>query len=267
MIDFQSLRAKFIETTESWTNERWADVDRNPYLMKAPLLEECHLEQCRVVPDRITLLRYLPTGGTVVEVGTQHGFFAEEILNITHPDKLHLIDLDFAPLQRNWERPQKAQYLQLRDAGVVELNPGDSSRVLESFPDEYFNWMYIDAAHDYEGVRRDIEAGARALKPGGLMIFNDYTNWSVVELESYGVTRAVNEFCVTHRWSVSFLALHSLGYYDIAIRKPLPQKDTSRDSIRAFKYSELNFERAEKEFAMTAKSRLRSWLARVRHSF
>jgi len=36
------------------------------------------------------------------------------------------------------------------------------------FPDDYFDWIYIDALHTYEGVRDDIQYCWPRLKPGGL---------------------------------------------------------------------------------------------------
>lgn len=52
-----------------------------------------------------------------------------------------------------------------------------------------------------------------------MMLFNDYTNWSVCEVMPYGVTKAVNEFCIANNWELVFFAFQSLGYHDIAIRK------------------------------------------------
>lgn len=248
MIDFRTLRARFIDATDALSNEAWTDVERNPFMGAAPLLEEASLADCRVLPDRVTMLRRLPPGARAAEVGTQHGFFAEKIVDVARPAKLHLIDLDFSPLDLNWSRPQKARYRALREAGAIELHPGDSSTVLAAFPADHFDWIYIDAAHDYEGVRRDLAAAARCLRPGGLLICNDYTNWSVVELEPYGVMRAVNEFCVARGWTVAFLALHSLGYHDVALRKPPGAGGPPSGQAAAYRYSDLNFRIARQEF-------------------
>lgn len=79
-------------------------------------------------------------------------------------------------------------------------------------------------------------------------MFNDYTNWSVVELKPYGVARAVNEFCAVQGWSVSFLALHSLGYHDIAVRKPVEGEAVTQVEPDQLRYSELNFQKAKADF-------------------
>ncbi|EIC20510.1 class I SAM-dependent methyltransferase [Thiorhodovibrio frisius] len=49
--------------------------------------------------------------------------------------------------------------------------------------------IYIDAGHEYESVKNDIEHYWEILDPKGVMILDDYLGWP-------GVTRAVNEFGV-----------------------------------------------------------------------
>jgi len=97
--------------------------------------------------------------------------------------------------------------------------------MLALFPEEYFDWIYIDADHAYEGVCKDIERGHTKVKSDGMMVFNDYTNWSVCEIMPYGVAKAVNEFCIANNWEIVFLALQSLGYRDIAIKKNSGEKE------------------------------------------
>ena len=51
-----------------------------------------------------------------------------------------------------------------------------------------FDFIYIDASHEYESVISDIRAYAKLLKPGGCLVGDDYmTNWP-------GVIKAVDEF-------------------------------------------------------------------------
>jgi predicted O-methyltransferase YrrM len=47
--------------------------------------------------------------------------------------------------------------------------------------------IYVDAAHEYESVRADLQAYWKLLAPGGVMFGDDYNCWP-------GVTRAVDEF-------------------------------------------------------------------------
>ena len=90
---------------------------------------------------------------------------------------------------------------------------------MQSFPDAYFDWIYIDAQHTYEDVKRDIAAAAAKVKSDGFLVFNDYTMWSYVEMQPYGVVAAVNEFCIEHDWGFAYLTLSDHLYCDVAARK------------------------------------------------
>jgi predicted O-methyltransferase YrrM len=185
---------------------------REGLLKSASQLREENLRNCVVVPDRITLLHRLPKGGVVAEVGTLHGEFAREILRIVQPDVLHVIDTDIRPRVR-----QMAEDPSLR--GKLHVHRSDSAAALESFPNGHFDWIYIDAQHHYEGVKRDIIAARNKIKPDGLLVFNDYTVWSYVEMQPYGVVRAVNELCIEDGWEMLYLALPAGMYCDVALRR------------------------------------------------
>ncbi len=164
------------------------------------------------------MLHALPKNAIVAEIGTQYGAFAEKIMLATHPQKLHIIDIDLSLLRANLDERTAIK------AGLenhsVELHQGDSSTVIATFPDQYFDWIYIDGDHSYDGVKKDIEKSYPKLKEDGLLVFNDYTHWSPYEMIPYGIPRAVNEFCIANHWEIVFLALDSfLTYQDVAIRK------------------------------------------------
>lgn len=55
-------------------------------------LEARHIRNLVVLTDRVELLKRLPHGGIVAEVGVDHGDFSSLILEHNQPRKLHLID-------------------------------------------------------------------------------------------------------------------------------------------------------------------------------
>jgi predicted O-methyltransferase YrrM len=181
-------------------------------LKPAPQLREEHLRNCIVVPERAALLARLPKGGVAAEIGTLHGDFARQILQIVEPGELHLVDHEIQPSVR-----EMAEDPSLRE--TLHVHHSDSVEALGSFGDGYFDWIYIDAQHAYDGVKRDIEAARRKVKPGGMLIFNDYTIWSYIEMEPYGVVAAVNELCLEDGWEIAYLALPAHMYCDVAVRK------------------------------------------------
>ena len=184
-------------------------------IQPAPQLQDEHLKNCRLVPERLALLERLPKGGIVAEVGTSQGEFAREILRIVQPRELHLIDHEIHP-------PVRAMSEDPSLKGRVHVHHGDSVEALKAFPDAHFDWLYIDAQHAYEGVKRDIAAARRKVKADGLLIFNDYVIWSYVEMQPYGVVPAVNELCIEDHWEFVYMTLPHHMYCDVALRRARP---------------------------------------------
>jgi predicted O-methyltransferase YrrM len=154
----------------------------------------------------------LPKGGAIAEVGVDRGDFSLEILNRCQPSKLHLFDIDMTRLTNKAVLAAIAQR-----ASPVKTHAGDSSTNMRKVPDGYFDAIYIDGDHDYEGVKRDIEAAVPKLKPEGVLIFNDYSVWSPVGMFHCGVARAVHEFCRDNPWKFRYLALQSMMYNDVML--------------------------------------------------
>ena len=183
----------------------WRSPDPWGHLQAAPRLPETALKSAKLYPDREAMLEALPRGGKVAEVGVWKGDFSRAIARTCSPLEFHLIDLDFGPLEPV--------------SGPIKKHQGDSSAILDGFEPETFDWLYIDGDHSYEGVRKDLEASHRVLKPGGCLMCNDYTNWCSPAVTPYGVAKAVNEFIIARDYSVQGLALHPTGLYDILIQK------------------------------------------------
>lgn len=177
-----------------------------------PMLTERHLENCRLLPNREAILHSIRIGGIAAEVGVQTGKFSRAILDICRPSKLHLIDLDLHSF--NIREKFKTEI----DTGIVHLHEGDSSSILQDFPDCYFDFIYIDGDHSYQGVKRDIQAAKSKIKEQGILIFDDYTFWSPTECMMYGVIQAVNELCLEEDWEIIYFAFAHYMYCNVAIK-------------------------------------------------
>lgn len=165
----------------------------------------------KLVASRADALELLPRGGRVAELGTQAGRYARQILDVSHPDELHLFDLEFDTL--------RAHAPGVAADSRVHLHLGDSSTELARLPDESFSWIYVDGDHSEPGVRRDAECAARKLRRDGILVFNDYTLWSPMEMTDYGIVPVVNGLLSDGVWEVVYFALHPLMYCDIALRR------------------------------------------------
>jgi len=183
------------------------------YIDVAPKLPQVLLNRCKVFADRATLIdSYLINKNLVwAEVGVDKGDFSRKILDRCRPSMLHLIDIDTS-------RINMENFGCEIESGSVLIHEGDSSKVLSSFSEDYFDVVYIDGDHYYEGVVRDIEAAHKKVKANGLLIFNDYACWSPGFMYKCGVARAVNEYILETKCEVVALALQASGYYDLAVR-------------------------------------------------
>jgi SAM-dependent methyltransferase len=189
------------------------DVTLQSPFVTPPPLESRHIKRCTLVANRELLARdVLKKGAVGVEVGTGRGHFARTLLDAAAPRELHVIDIDLRQLDSELLRSEI-------EARRVIPHEGDSAEVLASFPDGYFDWVYIDADHSYAGVKRDIAVAKRKVKSDGLLVLNDYTFWSPIELMEYGVIHAVNEFCRDEHWELRYFALHKLMYCDVALQR------------------------------------------------
>jgi methyltransferase family protein len=197
---------KPLSTTEGWGNQF---VKRGKAFLPIPVLEPHHVSNAKLVPSREALLESLPKGGVIGEIGTGHGDFAKKIYDVIRPLELHLFDITF-------QQFELAKLLCATD--VVTKHQGDSATNLCTFPNEYFDWLYIDADHSYEGVKRDIEQAVQKIKTSGFLIFNDFTFWSPLEAMSYGVAHAVCELCLSRDWEIFYFTLEPLMYCDVAVR-------------------------------------------------
>lgn len=150
------------------------------------------------------VLRGMPRRGVCAEIGVNRGVFSEKILQITKPQQLHLID-PWQPESYAGSTPIDRQTLyelvstRFADEickGAVVIHRETSAAANARFPDEYFDWIYIDGNHFYEFVRQDLESYYPKVKPGGFIVCDDYHypgDWQD------GVTRAVDEFMASGR--------------------------------------------------------------------
>ena len=149
-----------------------------------------------IIPNRGVLLDLMPKNGFVAEIGVAEGLYSKQILQQNIPRKLHLIDS--WPPRKGHSTNDARQAVEKNFAakiseGVAKVHQGVSWEVLREFPDSYFDWVYIDAGHDYNSVKKDLNLCKKKVKMGGYICGHDYITWSNA-LDRFGVVEAVNEF-------------------------------------------------------------------------
>ncbi len=162
------------------------------------------------VDSRIDFLqevaKHLPPNSVCAELGVYRGEFAISILNTIKPKVLHLIDpwklgndkngvggygfIEHTAFATNNDHKYvKNLFASEIKSGQVVLHKKYSYDALGSFPDNYFDFIYIDACHLYDSVKADLHDYLPKLKKTGLMCGHDYVN-----VNNFGVIQAVDEF-------------------------------------------------------------------------
>jgi predicted O-methyltransferase YrrM len=136
------------------------------------------------------LLNSLNLIGVGVEVGSSYGDFAKIILNKWLGKKLWLVDSwrhfegidDINNPDHNGQLDALAHcFMQMYrfDAKVGIIR--DLSIVsAELFKDASLDFVYIDAAHDYQSVKQDLKAWYPKVKKGGVFAGHDYALQTIV---------------------------------------------------------------------------------------
>jgi len=205
-----------------------------------PPLEEKHLDNPRLYSNRthlISAMRSMFEGGVIAEVGVAEGDFSEYLLNELRPRKFVAFDLFTMHESRSWITGANGERVSTKvllnnmthlnyykskfgDRGdQVSTEIGMSHVNLAKYPDKFFDVIYIDADHTYEGVKQDADVAKAKLADNGIIVFDDYIMFSHVEGARRGVVQAVNELVVCEDWRVCGFALEKNLYYNIAIRK------------------------------------------------
>jgi predicted O-methyltransferase YrrM len=140
----------------------------------------------------------LIAGSVIAEVGCFHGqstcFMAQHLKRHRKQVTFHVIDTFEGSPEHQAELAgadfYEAFLQNMRDAKVLQMltpHKARSEEAATTFADGTFDFVYIDAAHDYESVKRDIDAWLPKVKPGGALAGDDYhPTWK-------GVMDAVNE--------------------------------------------------------------------------
>lgn len=140
----------------------------------------------------------------LVELGTWKGhsisYLGKKLLEQSYDFKLYGVDLfDDSYIhtkEGNSHLASQMKYIydvynqNLIDAGVREVIKdikGNTWEVASQFEDNSVNFVFIDADHNYESVKKDILSWLPKMKKGGIMSGHDYFN------NTCGVKQAVDE--------------------------------------------------------------------------
>lgn len=191
---------------------------------------------------RISLLKSLPANSVGVEVGVYRGGFSRLIVKILNPSRLYLVDpwqwhKQWFVNHTNEELSLMAQgqntpegdtiYEEVKsifaDTPAVSLMRMTSIEASRSFPDNCFDWVFIDGDHRYAPVVEDIRHWWPKVKPGGSLCGDDYNdtaeNPANKLTSANGVRFAVDEFLEATNLRPEFFPQEGFGRSYFKIRK------------------------------------------------
>ena len=124
-----------------------------------------------------SMVARFPSSSRFLEIGTYAGrsfaYLAVEIVNSGKDIELTGIDgFGWTPGEASLESFTKNME---PVAGRYKILKGNSVELSRTFPDRYFDFVFIDANHVYESVKADILAYLPKMKSGGVLAGHDYS--------------------------------------------------------------------------------------------
>lgn len=173
-----------------------------------------------------------PKNSKILEIGVFEGTFSDFLFKDTQPKELHLIDLfegttfsgDVDGNNGKTVDIQK-QYTFLKnkysEANNVFIKKGNSLEILQTYPDGYFDIIYLDGDHSYDAVKNDLQLSYKKIKDSGWICGHDYEmNMNKANrFYNFGVKRAVDEFCLNNKLVINCKALDGCVSFGIKINK------------------------------------------------
>ena len=118
----------------------------------------------------------VPDASTMIELGSAWGESTFFFWKTGKFKKIYAVDPFMGRDVDNFDEPQHLlENVVIPSAGLVEHVRQKSADAATLFPDKTFDLVYVDAAHDYENVKRDIIAYINKVKPGGIIAGHDYS--------------------------------------------------------------------------------------------
>ena len=191
----------------------------------------------KIIPTREELISLLPKNSIGVEIGVWKGQFSKILLDIVQPKMLYLIDPWEGIIPSGDKNGNNVVSIDGPDYFIQNILPEflfiDNVKVLKTyssiiqlFPDNYLDWVYIDGDHQYEGVTYDLEVSYPKLKQGGFILGHDYTNKMFPS-----VVKAVDDFCKKYNLEIEYITEDGCPSYFITKKM---NKETFRNIVKPY---------------------------------
>lgn len=192
-------------------------------MMPIKTISQKQLDNAKLFRNKEEFAKHIPKKSRVLEIGTLAGDYADVLIKEVDPSSIDLVDVFKAHDWEDCNRFNKNEHLsfvknRFKDVKNITYHVGYSHDILPKL-NKKFDYIYIDANHDYEHCKADLMNSLPLLAEGGIIGFNDY----IVDQDhgvDYGVIEVVCEFLNDNQdWEVIGFALQENMYADIYIKK------------------------------------------------
>ena len=186
-----------------------------------------------IFENRLEMIKSLvKKEGVYAEIGVFKGVLSEKLVNILNPKELYLIDLYSGIVTSGDQDGNNVESYNLdnsynelmnkyKNSNNIFLLKGFSYDVLNEFNDNYFDMIYLDGDHSYEGVKKDLEVSFKKIKNNGYIMGHDYeANLEKTKnVYNFGVKKAVDEFCKKYNQKIYAKGMDGCASYAIVCKK------------------------------------------------
>ena len=151
---------------------------------------------------RKDFLNLLPKNAICAELGCGKGPFSRLILQITDPKRFFIVDPYWKAYGDKYPYRNSETYDYFKRA-MDKIRPCKNydcvtfvieydTIFLSDYPDNFFDWIYLDTSHEYEQTLKELALLKTKIKDEGLICGHDYNKKT--RGKYFGLTRAV------HKW-------------------------------------------------------------------
>lgn len=191
--------------------------------MPIKTISQDQLNNAKLFKNKEEYAKHIPKKSRILEIGTLAGDYAEVLIKEVKPASIDLVDVFEANDWPDCNRFDKRGHFdfvknRFKDVKNITYHKGYSDKIMPNL-NKKFDYIYIDANHDYKHCKNDLMNSLELLEDGGIIGFNDY----IVDQDhgiDYGVIEVVCEFLDKNKdWEVIAFALQENMYADIYIKK------------------------------------------------
>lgn len=142
-------------------------------------IENDKLKNTKVFGDRFSAIHFVvPDNPRYLEIGVGDGHYSQHIVDYKNPKLMHLLDIYNTPdtIYGKYTAETHEQYIldKFSEQNVSTIK-GHSTQVLSKLASNRYDYIYLDASSDFDGVMYELEMASRMLDDNGVIGINDYT--------------------------------------------------------------------------------------------